>query len=195
MANSSCLYPRCTHVNDDEGITDLCGCHVQDLINAIERKKRENPNFFRGKGPHKIRELLTRIEILQLLGVDEKTIRNTVAKANPPYDFEMSVVGKYKNEKERLNLKFGQFKSSHYNMVGPRADVLCSVFFIHSNKKDELELLMFRTKSKHTAGELEKKMFSFIVPRLKEIVFAQEGYPFDEWTQHISHEGTYYHYE
>jgi hypothetical protein len=53
---------------------------------------------------------------------------------------------------------------------------------------------MFRTKSNHLAGELEKTM-SFTIPRLKEIVFAQDGYPFDEWDRHISYEGHYYHFE
>jgi len=195
LSSSQCLYPKCTHVNDDEGITDLCGCHVQDLIRAIERKKRENPDFFRGEGPHKIREHLTRIEILQLLNVDERTIRNIVSKAKPPYDFEMTTIGKYENEEERLNLKWAQFKSKYYNMIEPRAKAFCSVFFIHFNKDGALELLLFRTKSKHIASELEKKMAPFIIPRLKEIVFAQDGYPFIEWDRHISYEGHYYHYE
>lgn len=188
------MYPKCTHVNDDEGKTDLCGCHVRDLIKAIERKKKENPYFFRGKGPHKIREHLTRIEILQLLNIDERTIRNIVSKAKPPYDFKMTTIGKYENEKERLNLKSAQFKSKYYNMIGPRAKAFCSIFFIHFNENDALELLMFRTKSKHIASELQKKM-PFIIPRLKEIVFAQDGYPFNEWARHISYEGHYYHYE
>jgi hypothetical protein len=187
------LYPGCTHVNDDEGKTDLCGCHVLDLIKAVERKKRENPYFFRGKSPHKIREHLTRIEILQLLNVDERTIRNIVSEAKPPYDFEMTTIGKYENERERLNLKFAQFKSKYYDMIEPRAKAFCSIFFIHYHGNDALELLMFRTKSKHIAGELEKTM-PFIIPRLKEIIFAQDGYPFDEWNRHISYEGHYYHY-
>ena len=181
-------------MNDDEGKTDLCGCHVQDLVKAIERKKKENPHFFRGKGPHKIREHLTRIEILQLLNVDEKAIRNIVSKARPPYDFEMTKIGKCENEKERLKLKSAQFKSEYYNMIGSRAKAFCSIFFVHFNENNALELLMFRTKSKHIASEIEKKM-PFIIPRLKEIVFAQVGYPFNEWGRHISYEGHYYHFE
>lgn len=183
------------HTNDDEGKTDLCGCHIQDLYNAIERKKRQHPDFFKGVSPQKIRDCLTKTEILQLLAVNERTIREIVFHAKPPYDFEMKSVGGYENEEERLNLKFGQFKSEHYNMVGPREKVFCSVFFIHFSENDALELLMFRTKSKHVAGELEKNMMTFLVPRLKEIIFAQDGYPFDEWHHHISYEGHWYHYE
>ena len=79
-----CLYPGCNHLNDDEGRTDLCGCHLQKLIKVIKRKKKEHPNFYRGVGVHKILERLTRTEILKLLNVDEETIRKVVSKANPP---------------------------------------------------------------------------------------------------------------
>lgn len=90
---------------------------------------------------------------MQLLNVGERTIRNIVSKAKPPYDFEMTTIGEYENEKERLKLKFAQFKSKYYNMIGPRAKAFCSIFFIHFNENDALELLMSRTKSKHLASE------------------------------------------
>ena len=190
-----CLYPGCNHLNDDEGRTDLCGCHLQKLIKVIKRKKKELPNFYRGVGVHKILERLIRTEILKLLDVDEETIRKVVSKAKPPYDFIMMQLGSYKNEKEKLNLKFRQFKSKHYNFVGRKEKVFCSVFFIYLDKKTaNLKMVMFRTRSKHSAGELERKMFSVIIPRLKEIIFAQQGYPLDEWNKHVSYEGHYYHY-
>lgn len=195
MPVSYCLYPNCTHLNDDEGITDLCGCHIQDLIHAIKRKKKDNPNYCRGKGAHKIRERLTRTEILKLLSVDERTIRNIVSKGKPPYSFKMVPIGEYENAEDRRKLKFSQFKSRYFNMVSPRKEAFCSVFFIHTTKDDSLELVMFRTRSKHIAGELEKKMYTFIIPRLKEIIFAQQKYPFDEWLLHVSYDGHYYHDE
>ena len=195
MSVSLCLYPNCTHLNDDEGITDLCGCHIQDLIQAIKRKKKENPNYYRGKGAHKIRESLTRTEILELLNVDERVIRDIVSKGKPPYSFEMVSVGKYKNEEDRRKLKSRQFKSEYFTKVRASNKALCSVFFIHCTKDSSLELVMFRTRSKHVAGELEKRMMTFIIPRLKEIVFAQQEYPFSEWHLHVSYDGHCFHYE
>lgn len=180
MSVAYCLYPNCTHLNDDEGITDLCGCHIQDLIQAIKRKKKENPNYYRGKGAHRIRERLTRIEILKLLNVDERDIRDIVSKGKPPYSFEMVSMGKYENAEDRRKLKSRQFKSKYFTKVRAGEKALCSVFFIHCTKDNSLELVMFRTRSKHVAGELEKRMATFIIPRLKEIVFAQQEYPFDE---------------
>ena len=195
MSVRYCLYPDCTHLNDDKGITDLCGCHLQDLLQAIKRKKRENPEAYRGKGAHKIRERLTRIEILLLLNVDERTIRDIVSKGKPPYSFEMVSLGKYENAEDRRRLKFSQFRSKYFTRVSRKKEALCSVFFIYHTKDDSSELVMFRTTSKHVAGELEKRMMPFIVTRLKEIVFAQQEYPFDEWLVHVSYDGHYYHDE
>ncbi|MCL5949057.1 MAG: hypothetical protein M1490_01095 [Candidatus Bathyarchaeota archaeon] len=75
------------------------------MYRAIEKKKRQNASYFKGKSPPKIRENLLRIEMLQLLGVDEKTIRNIVAKVEPPYDFELSAAGHYGDEKTRVEGK------------------------------------------------------------------------------------------
>ena len=196
MSVPHCLYPNCTHLNDDKGITDLCGCHIQDLIQAIKRKKKENPNYHRGKGAHKIREYLLRTEILELLNVDETTIRDIVSKVKPPYSFEMVSIGKYENAEDRQKLKFRQFKSEYFDMVRHAEKAFCSVFFVYHKKDDSsLELVMFRTRSKHVVGELEKRMATFIIPRLKEIVFAQQEYPFNEWRLHVSYDGHYFHYE
>ncbi|MCL5949058.1 MAG: hypothetical protein M1490_01100 [Candidatus Bathyarchaeota archaeon] len=97
---------------------------------------------------------------------------------------------------KKHELKERKFKSKYYHMItGRDAKAYCSIFFIHTLKDDKLELLMFRTKSKQGVAELEKKIHSFIIPRLKEIVFALDGHPFEEWLQHISYEGHYYHYE
>lgn len=195
MSVSICIYPNCTHVNDDEGITDLCGCHLQELIDAIKRKKKENPKFYGGKGPHKIRERLLRIEILKLLNVDERTIREIVSKVKPPYSFKLVPIGKYENDEDRQKLKSMQFKSKYYDGVRPSDNVFCSVFFIYYTPDDSLELVMFRTRSKHNAGELKKRMMTFIISRLKEIIFTQQNYPFDEWLLHVSYDGHYYHFE
>jgi len=195
LSVSLCLYPNCTHLNDDKGITDLCGCHIQDLIQAIRRKKKENPDYYKGKGAHRIHESLTRTEILELLNVDERAIRDIVSKGKPPYTFEMVSIGKYKNEEDRRKLKSRQFKSEYFNMVGPSDRALCSVFFIYRTKEGSLELVMFRTRLKHIAGELDKRMAPFIIRRLKEIVFAQQEYPFSEWRLHVSYDGHYFHYE
>ncbi|MEM2144243.1 MAG: hypothetical protein QW279_02700 [Candidatus Jordarchaeaceae archaeon] len=194
VATSLCLYPKCAHLNDDEGRTDLCGCHLQELLNIINRRKRENPNIYKGTSVHKLVERLTRTEILKLLSVDEEAIRKIVSKAKPPYDFTMIPLGSYKSEDERRNLKFKQFKGEHYNMVGGKTCAFCSVLFIYLDREGVLKMAMFRTRSKHSASELERRMFSVIVPRLKEIIFAQQEYPLDEWDRHVSYEGHYYHY-
>ena len=194
MSASGCLYPNCAHLNDDKGRTDLCGCHLQELLNVIKRKKRENPNLYKGVSAHKLIERLTRTQILKLLEVDERTIRDVVSKTKPPYDFEMVTLGSYRDEENRRNLKFRQFKGKYFNMVRVKEMVFCSVFFVYRNKEGSTEMAMFRTRSKHPAGKLEKRMASVILPRLKEIIFAQQGYPFNEWDLHVSYDGHYYHY-
>jgi len=195
LSASRCLYPNCTHLNDDEGRTDLCGCHLQELLKIIKRKKRKNPNFYRGISLAKLIEQLTKTQILTLLNVEEGTIKNIVSKTKPPYDFDLVSLGIYRDEEDKRNLKIRQFKAKYFNMVGGKERVFCSVFFIYLNKKYATEMMMFRTRTKHLAGELEKRMISIIVPRLKEIIFAQQGYPLNEWDLHVSYDGHYYHYE
>jgi len=141
----NCLYPGCTHVNDDPERTDLCGCHLLELLNSIKRLKKENPHY-KGVRYNKIIERLTRTQILKLLNVDEETIRKIVSKAKPPYDFEMIPLGTYHNEKERIRLKRSNLPEKYYNYVGKRELVYCSVFSSMKIKKAKRKWLCLEQK-------------------------------------------------
>lgn len=171
-----------------------CGTHITRIQTAIAKRKSEDPDYRRGVGFSKLSERLTRMEILRLLGVDEDTVMKTVSKLKPPYDFKESLVGTFGNEDERRALKSAQFKGKHF-LGGGKTEAYCSVFLITSNDSGEQELVMFRTETKHPMGELQVKMSSTIMPRLKEILFARKGYPYREWADHVSYDGYDFHYE
>lgn len=171
----------------------MCGTHLIALQAAFTKRKRQHPNYRTGMGLSKLGQL-RRIEILSLLGVDQEVMMRTVSKLAPPHDFREHNVGAFSTEEERRRLKSEQFKSSHF-LGGGKKEAYCSVFFLITNEQGTQELIMFRTRKKHPMGELAESMFSVIVPRLKEILFARGGYPYSEWADHISCDGYDFHFE
>lgn len=193
---SSCFVPGCTHANDSRGRSNLCGHHFSELLKRVNEKKSENPDWHRGKGGQRIIETLSRYSILKLLEISEATIRQAVANARLPLDFEEKLIGTFPHDPGLVRyMKYKAMPDKTFNGTIRSHAVLSSQFFtVFNEDEDTLALYRFTTKGKHLAGDLEK-MAMKNARAFREILAARMPLPFDEAWQCVDFELDFYHYD